>query len=237
MGAKEKQDKQRRGQEEGEVCLVSVLGSASVCTTTQIKRSRHTLTVLIRERARGAERGDSEVSETQRERKRQVILLIGSKHMVEPKMCISQQLNSQIIISIQQPILKIDFIAIIELRKLTGHKYLLPVIRGVTVHVFVPNCFGTGLSVRYTCTFCASGTVQIQKSAGINPTQALTRAAAISSCSRVWAVTHRARVNAIILSSVLLVLTRINMTEHLMPHVNTQSVFQLRKDINKTAWK
>ncbi len=145
MGAKEKQDKQRRGQEEGEVCLVSVLGSASVCTTTQTKRSRHTLTVLIRERARGAERGDSEVSETQRERKRQVILLIGSKHMVEPKMCISQQSNSQIIISIQQPMHKIDFTAIIELRKLTGHKYLLPVINGthIRTELFRYRSFGS----------------------------------------------------------------------------------------------
>ncbi len=34
-----------------------------------------------------------------------------------------------------------------------------------------------------------------------------------------------------------IVLMRINMTEHLIPHVIAQSVFQLRKDINKTAWK
>lgn len=51
----------------GEVQLVSVLGSASVCTVLQIKRSRHTLTVLIRGRARGEERVDSEVSETEEE--------------------------------------------------------------------------------------------------------------------------------------------------------------------------
>ncbi len=68
----------------------------------------------------------------------------------------------------------------------------------------------------------------VQKHAGINPKQASTRAAATSSGSRVWTgtcrtlVTSRARVNAIIPSSVLLVLTWINMTEHLMPHVITQ---------------
>ncbi len=83
----------------------------------------------------------------------------------------------------------------------------------------------------------------VQKRAGINPTQALTRAAAISSSSRFWAMARRrlvqsgAKVNAIIPSSVLLVLMQINMTEHLMPHVIAQSVFQPRKDINKIVWK
>ncbi len=116
-------------------------------------------------------------------------------------------------------------------------------IRGVTVHVFVPNGFSTGLSVRYACVshnnwcfdslWCGmtdrcinalESRWTVQKRADINPTQALTGAAAIGSGSRVWAVTrHRlvksgARVNAIIPSSVLLVLTRINMTEHLMPY-------------------
>ncbi len=84
---------------------------------------------------------------------------------------------------------------------------------------------------------------KVQKRADINPTQALTWAAAISSGSCVWAVTHRrlvqsgAQVNVIIPSSLLLVLMQINMTEYLMPHVIPQSVFHSRKNINKTAWK
>ncbi len=67
-------------------------------------------------------------------------------------------------------------------------------------------------------------TVPVQMWTVPNPT----RAAAISSGSRVWAVTRRrlvqswARVNAIIPSTLLLVLMRINMTEHLMPHVIAQ---------------
>ncbi len=68
----------------------------------------------------------------------------------------------------------------------------------------------------------------VQKHAGINPKQASTRAVATSSGSRVWTrtcrtlVTSRAPVNAIIPSSVLLVWTWINMTEHLMPRVIAQ---------------
>ncbi len=141
----------------------------------------------------------------------------------------------------------------------------------VTVHVFVPNRFGTGLSVRYACvpneysiyfffsgisnnkwhfdslwcgmTDCCINALESRfwdasETCWYNPDTSIG-----SSGSRVWAVTRRrleqsgARVNAIIPSSVLLVLTRINMTEHLMPHVIAQSVFQPWKDINKTAWK
>ncbi len=74
------------------------------------------------------------------------------------------------------------------------------------------------------------------------PNTSITRAPTISSGSCVWAVTRRrlvqsgAQVNAITPSFVLLILMRINMTEHLMPHVIAQSVFQPWKDINKTAW-
>ncbi len=80
--------------------------------------------------------------------------------------------------------------------------------RGVSVHVFITIILGTGLSVRYAYSFhqesrsdslwcgVTDRCINVLESrfwdasdtCSINPTQALTRAAAISSGSRVWAV-------------------------------------------------
>ncbi len=143
--------------------------------------------------------------------------------------------------------------------------------RGVTAHVFVPNRFDTGLSVRYACVpnensiylffsgnsnnkwrfgslWCditdrcinasesrlwdGSETCWYKPNTSIDSSDHRSAPVPVSEPWRT-ADLCRAWVNAIIRSSVLLVLTWINMTEHLMPHVIAQSVFQPRKDIKK----
>ncbi len=145
-------------------------------------------------------------------------------------------------------------------------------IRGVTVHVVVPNRFGTGLSVRHACvpnrysififsgnsnnewrfdslwcgmTDCCINTLESRfwdgsETCWYKPNTSIDSSGRdqlrFPCLSRNTPQTCAER-SACIPSSVLLVLTRINMTEHLVPHVIAQTVFQPRKDINKTAWK